>query len=54
MNHFSVSIFKSFLRIAGCITAIYNPQQLDVCAVCFLVAEVLGIVEEFVDKRKEE
>ena len=54
LNHFSVSLFKSFLRIAGCVTALYTPNRTDVFALCFLIAEILGIVEEIVDKRKEE
>ena len=53
MNHFSVSIIKSVLRIVGCAIVIANYDYVKLFAVCFLAAEILGIVEEFVDKRKE-
>ena len=51
MNHFNVSILKSLIRIVGCMTLIYGNLA---AAGCLLVAaELLGVVEEFVDKRKE-
>ena len=51
MNHFNVSITKSIIRIVGCIALVYGNLA---AAGCLLVAaELLGVVEEFVDKRKE-
>lgn len=52
MNHFNVSIMKSVVRIVGCIALVYGNLA---AAGCLLVAaELLGVVEEFVDKRKED
>jgi hypothetical protein len=52
MNHFNVSITKSVIRIVGCIALVYGNLA---AAGCLLVAaELLGVVEEFVDKRKED
>jgi len=44
-RHFVVSILKSGVRILGCVLGI-ALQSISVMAVLFLVAEVLGIVEE--------
>lgn len=60
MNHFNVSLIKSLFRIVGCIVGIVLAIiGLFVPAICvlggsLLVAEFLGILEEKVDKRKEE
>ena len=53
MNHFIVSIVKSIIRIVACIVAIMYTS-LFLFALGFLVAEILGILEEVFDKRKEE
>ena len=53
MNHFSVSIIKSIIRIAGCVDVLIRPEEIMFAVFCFLFAEVLGIVEEFADRRKE-
>lgn len=53
MNHFGTSIVKSVVRIIGCTVVIVRPEAIVAAAACFLVAEVLGILEEFADKRKE-
>lgn len=42
--HFIISLFKSIIRILGCVCAIYG--YIIFLPVCLLVAEVLGIVEE--------
>ena len=59
MNHFKMSVLKSILRIGSCLTAaglalanIVIPA-LVVAGVGLAVAEVLGILEEVFDKRKE-
>jgi len=59
MNHFKISLIKSILRVVCCLVAIV----LSICnyiipAVCALggglaLAEVLGVLEEVYDKRKE-
>lgn len=60
MNHFKISILKSILRIAGCVAGIVLaccglvPASLISLASSLGVAEVLGILEEKFDKRKEE
>tara|TARA_B100001113_G_scaffold340405_1_gene324570 strand:- start:433 stop:591 length:159 start_codon:yes stop_codon:yes gene_type:complete len=51
MNHFNVSITKSVIRILGCVTLAYG--NLAAAGGLLIAAELLGIVEEFVDKRKE-
>ena len=53
MNNFSVSIVKSIIRIAGCVDVLFRPEEIMFMVFCFLFAEVLGIVEEFADRRKE-
>ena len=48
-KHFYTSIVKSFLRIAGCgsAIAINDPSSAVIyLAALFLAAEILGIVEE--------
>lgn len=59
MNHFKISIIKSILRIAGCIIAIILTclnlllPSLITLSSALGVAELLGILEEVYDKRKE-
>ena len=59
MNHFKISIFKSLIRIIGCIIGIILTvfNNIDSGAIvtfsCLGVAEILGILEELFDKRKE-
>lgn len=56
MNHYNVSLIKSGFRIAGLLVLIlFNFSQftLEIFAALFLVAEILGILEEKFDKRKE-
>ncbi|MFA7142891.1 MAG: hypothetical protein WC175_02800 [Candidatus Dojkabacteria bacterium] len=47
-GHFWISVVKSVIRIAGFGIAIVN---LNVGLVLLMVAELLGILEEVVDKR---
>ena len=60
MNHFNVSLIKSALRILGCLTSIpFAITGMLIPCICVLsgsliAAEFLGILEEKVDKRKEE
>ena len=50
LGHFLVSLGKSILRIGACVwTAI--TADVVILAIGFVLAEVLGIVEELVDKR---
>lgn len=49
-GHLFISIIKSSLRISGCIMA-FITYNLYILAVCFGIAELLGIAEELVDKR---
>lgn len=59
MNHFNISIIKSILRILACILAFmltllsYAKASILVLSLCLLIAELLGILEEVFDKRKE-
>lgn len=46
-GHFYVSLVKSAIRIAAGIALIW-PQSLILAGIFFIVAEVLGIVEELV------
>lgn len=48
-GHFVVSILKSILRLVGCFVAL---TYLDWGIMLFAIAELLGIVEEIVDKRR--
>lgn len=52
MNHFNVSMLKSAVRIAAGISLIW-PQNIILAGALLIAAEVLGVVEEFVDKREE-
>ena len=50
LGHFLVSLGKSILRIGACIWAAVS-KDIAVLAIGFLIAELLGILEEIVDKR---
>ena len=50
MGHLLVSIAKSVLRMGACAWCIYTGNVVPL-AIGLLAAEVLGIVEELVDKR---
>ena len=58
MNHFNISIIKSILRIVGSIVTIIL-SMVDVkfaiisLGAFYVMAELLGILEEVFDKRKE-
>ena len=52
MNHMNVSFVKSTIRMLGCILGILL-QSITVLGFLLLLAEVLGIIEEVVDKREE-
>jgi hypothetical protein len=47
MGHFYVSLIKSATRIAAGIALIW-PQSLVLAGVFFIIAELLGIIEELV------
>lgn len=50
IGHLVISIAKSALRLGACVWCICSRSV--VClALGFLVAEILGILEELVDKR---
>lgn len=58
MNHFKLSLIKSILRISGSIITglllfIDIKIAILVLALSYGVAEILGILEEIFDKRKE-
>lgn len=58
MNHFKISIFKSIIRILGSfislgISCLDIPIAFIILALSYGVAEMLGILEELFDKRKE-
>jgi hypothetical protein len=44
-KHFYYSIVKSLLRIGGCV-ALLGWRDIGIFALAFLLAEVLGIMEE--------
>jgi hypothetical protein len=44
-THFYVSLIKSGIRMYGCI-ALLSCQSVNQFALAFLIAEVLGVVEE--------
>ena len=58
-NHFNISLIKSLLRIVGCIVALFLGifnciiPSVIVLSSSLGLAEVLGILEEIFDKRKE-
>ena len=51
IGHLLTSIAKSVIRIGACIWALCSGTIMPL-AIGFLVAEVLGIAEELVDKRE--
>lgn len=51
LGHFMVSLVKSIIRIISCIGSLVTAN-IFYMALGFIVAEILGIVEELVDKRK--
>ena len=59
INHFNISIIKSILRIVGSIvTIILSMVEVKFAIISlgafYVMAELLGILEEVFDKRKEE
>ncbi len=48
--HFYISVFKSIIRIGGCLFSVMFNQW-TYLAIGFGIAEVLGILEELNDKR---
>lgn len=67
MNHMNISIVKSLIRIIAAVLAILSEFEVVGCAMGntelnsivvlaggFGIAEVLGILEEVFDKRKED
>ena len=52
MNHFNVSLIKSGVRICAGVALV--TLNLILAGALLIVAEILGIIEEFVDKRKED
>ena len=58
MNHFNISLIKSILRIIGSIvTIILSMVEVKFAIISlgafYVMAELLGILEEVFDKRKE-
>lgn len=58
MTHYSISMVKSALRILGAIVsfvaAFFNiTTSICILSMSFAFAEILGIMEEIFDKRKE-
>lgn len=57
-EHFKISLIKSILRILGCVGTLCTVQllapvlPLSILGGTFLIAELLGILEEIKDKRK--
>lgn len=58
-GHFIISVAKSAMRIIGCFACMIFVGRVEdyyngimVLAGSFLFAEILGILEEIVDKRK--
>lgn len=47
-GHFLISVAKSAIRIISCIIAL---KSIIVLPIGFLIAEILGILEEVFDKR---
>ena len=58
INHFNISIIKSILRIVGSIvTVVLSMVEVKFAIISlgafYVMAELLGILEEVFDKRKE-
>ena len=49
-GHLTISATKSLIRMACCISALMNDSLMILCA-GLIIAEVLGVVEELIDKR---
>ena len=49
-GHLTISANKSLIRMACCISALMN-DSVEILCIGLIVAEVLGVVEELVDKR---
>lgn len=52
LNHFNVSLAKSALRVGAGWALMY--AMFPLAGVLIILAEALGVLEEFVDKRIEE
>lgn len=46
--HYKISMVKSAIRIIGCAVAWYSASVI-ILAVSFLIAELLGILEEIIE-----
>ena len=46
--HYYISLVKSGIRVAGCVVAVVL-QSITLLAISFLIAEVLGILEEVIE-----
>lgn len=58
MSHYTLSMIKSALRIIGALVSyivlfVNLKVSVGILAISFSVAEILGILEEIFDKRKE-
>ena len=49
-GHLTISATKPLIRMACCISALMN-DSVEMLCIGLIVAEVLGVVEELVDKR---
>lgn len=55
LNHMNVSFVKSGVRIgAGALLMCTGDDIITAAGLALIFAELLGILEEFVDRRKEE
>jgi hypothetical protein len=48
--HLLISVAKSITRISGCVVALIYKEW-SLLAISFLIAEVLGVLEEVKDER---
>lgn len=49
-GHLRISVNKSLIRMACCVSALMN-NSIEILCIGLIIAEVLGVVEELVDKR---
>lgn len=49
-GHLGISVNKSLIRMACCISALMN-NSIEILCIGLIIAEVLGVIEELVDKR---
>ena len=49
-GHLTILATKSLIRMACCISALMN-NSVEILCIGLIVAEILGVVEELVDKR---